>query len=202
MTLCETSTSKKLLNQKTKKFIHTINDKLLQIQMIKKENSYRIYNNELTIDTRMKIVQKITHNKNYENIYNFIRINIDHSINLSQIILSNINNIPHENIYNKHFNKNIINCNLESFNDNIFLLFILTQSLSKIVIGLNNLNLDNYHNILIFDIKKIIVVYILNNLQYLFKHLNILIDNDYTNYNELINIQNNIMSSLTTKIHL
>lgn len=199
MLLHENTNSKKLLHQKTKKFINTINDKLLQIQMIKKENHYRIYNDTLTIDTRLKLIQKINNHKTSENIYNYIRMNIDHSINLSQIILSNINNISHENIYNKHFNRNIINCNLESFNENIFLLFILTQSLSKTVIGLYNLDIDKYYNILIFDIKKIIIVYILNNLQYLFKHLNILIDNEYTNYNELMNIQNNIMYYLTMK---
>ena len=192
----------KLLYNKTESFIKIISIKLLQISSLQKYEKYRVYNDNIIIDNRSRAFRKMSQMliDDNEKLYNFIRINVDHCINVSQIILSNINNMTHENIYNKQFRSNALLMNLDSFDYKMKILFTLTNVLSETISGLNNLELDNYYNLLIWDIKKIIMIYVLNNLKYLFKYFKTSATHNI-DYNNLLKIQNNVMYDVSIELN-
>jgi len=192
----------KILCNKTASFITIISIKILQISTLKKNIIYRICNNNIIIDNRClasRNLGKILIDDKKE-LYNFIRINIDHCINISQITLSSLNEMKHNNIYNKQFGSNAILNNLDLFDDKLKILYILTSILSETIYGLNNIDINDYYNLLICDIKKIIIIYTLNNLKYLFKYSSILSKKYNISYDQLLKIQNNIMYDINFEL--
>ena len=157
----------KILSNTLNKFIEIIKYKLNLISIIERKESYRIKNDMLIKDKSCMLIKKLRYyGNNNEYIYNYIRIYIDHCINITQIILFDINHELKKNIYNKHYNSNVQLKKVYSFNYNIKILYMLTYALANTLLGLNNLDMyEDYYNLLIWDIKKIIITYITNNLK-------------------------------------
>ena len=197
-----------IIKNKLDNFIEIIINKLKQISIIEKNEYYKIHKDILKKDKSYKIIKILKkYTKNNEKIYNYIRIYIDHCINIIQIILFDIKQYikinTNKNIYNKHNNSNITITEIYTFNYNIKLVYILTQTLANTLIGLNNLNLnENYYNLLIWDIKKIVISYVTNNLNILYKYSKLLKEEYNIEYNELIKILNIIIYSNNNEMYL
>lgn len=185
----------KILNKKIGIFIRIMAIKISQISTLQIDKKYKIYNENIIVDNKNIIIRKFKQffNNNNKELYTFIRINIDHCINVSQMILSDINNKQNnKNIYTEQFNSSILFNNIFSFNDKLHIIYILTNLLSETIHGLNNIYLNDYYNLLIWDMKKIIIIYVLNNLKFLFKYYDILNKKYDITYKQLLTIQNNI----------
>lgn len=185
----------RLLYKKTNIFIDNIINKIHTISNIKKNTKYIVISDKLLLDNRSFFQKKISNLliDNDENLYNFIRINIDHCINMSQIIISNINDIKHTNIYSKHYKYNNLLDNKQPLEFKLCILFKLTKELSNTLSGITNLKISKNYKILLWDIKKVISIYTLNTLNVLLKHYHILTDNTEIDYGALLEIQNNII---------
>ena len=191
----------KILHKKLDKFIRVIEERMNQISHIKKDTNYKICGNDIveTNKCKMMLIAENVFCNNNERIYDYIRMNVDHCINISQILCSHINNIKHENVYNKQFREVQIISNIKSLDIKLFMLYNLTIYLSNSINGLNNIKINKYYDILIFDIKKIVITYIINNLKILFSHMDIYIKKDEL-YDTLFKIQNNVLYNVNVDL--
>ena len=189
------------LYKRIDKFINILENKLNQISTIKKNKDYKISNENIIKINKFDIINNIRNifYSNNEDLYNFIRTYIDHCINISQIICSDINNLKHNNIYKEQYGHEKLIQSINSTDINFYILYQLTVFLSNSINGLNNIKINNYYNILIFDIKKIVLMYILNNLKYLFQYWDSY-KLDKEQYNILLTIQNNVIYNMNINL--
>lgn len=186
----------KILHRKSELFISKLLCKIKQISNIETNKRYIVYNNKIIEDNRYRFKRKFINLfiDDKEILYNFIRINIDHCINISQITISHIeNNKKYNTIYSNQYKASQILSENNSLDYFINILFKLTKELSNTINGINNLILNDYYNILLCDTKKIISIYILYNLNILFKYYHIVSDILQIDYSELVNIQNQLI---------
>lgn len=169
--------------------------KIDQIISIKKGINYKISNNNLVINNRIGFINNIYKQlvKEDKKIYDFIRIYIDHCINISQLLIFELENKKLDHVYINHHKSNILFNHIHVQEDKLFILYKLTLLLSKSIIGLNNINLSHEYNILLWDIKKIICYYVLSNLKYLYSIYDKLHERYNIKYLDLIDIKNNVI---------